>query len=109
MLYEVITLPVQSVPNGKHHCNVFFFKEGGLFSYTREPITQDEQNLYQRFTNVFTLTYRRYQDLKAAELRAREAVRQSSLDRVRGEIASMRTSEDLNRITPVIWRELQVV
>jgi len=26
---------------------------------------------------------------------------------VRGEIASMRTSEDLNRITPVIWRELQ--
>ncbi|GAA4280363.1 sensor histidine kinase [Gaetbulibacter aestuarii] len=102
-------LPKNAVPKGRHYCNIFMFKEGGLFSYTQEPVLAEAQSLYLRFTNVFTLTYRRYQDLKTAELRAREAVKQSSLDRVRGEIASMRTSEDLNRITPVIWRELQTL
>ncbi len=37
---------------------------------------------------------------------AREALQQASLDRVRAEIASMRTAKDLERITPLIWREL---
>ena len=37
---------------------------------------------------------------------AQEAIKQSSLDRVRGEIASMRTADDLSRITPVVWHEL---
>ena len=41
-----------------------------------------------------------------AEAHAREAVQQASLDRVRAEIASMRTTDDLQRITPLIWREL---
>ena len=45
-------------------------------------------------------------DLKEAEAQAREAEQQASLDRVRAEIASMRTSDDLQRITPLIWREL---
>jgi ligand-binding sensor domain-containing protein/signal transduction histidine kinase len=37
---------------------------------------------------------------------AREALQQASLDRVRAGIASMRTAKDLERITPLIWREL---
>jgi signal transduction histidine kinase/tetratricopeptide (TPR) repeat protein len=37
---------------------------------------------------------------------ARKAVREASLDRVRAEIASMRSKEDLQRITPLMWREL---
>ncbi len=37
---------------------------------------------------------------------AREAEQQASLDRVRAEIASMRSTDDLQRITPLIWREL---
>ena len=37
---------------------------------------------------------------------AREALQQASLDRVRAEIASMRTAKDLERITPLVWREL---
>src|SRR6185369_1778162 len=38
--------------------------------------------------------------------RTREAVKQASVDRVRAEIASMRTTADLERITPLIWSEL---
>jgi hypothetical protein len=47
--------------------------------------------------------------LKNAEAQARDAVRQASLDRIRAEIASMRTANDLDRITPLIWNELTVL
>ncbi len=40
---------------------------------------------------------------------AREALQHASLDRVRAEIASMRTAKDLERITPLIWRELKAL
>tara|TARA_R110002050_G_scaffold151855_1_gene279064 strand:- start:2183 stop:3988 length:1806 start_codon:yes stop_codon:yes gene_type:complete len=43
---------------------------------------------------------------KERELKRIAEIKQASLDRVRGEIASMRTKEDLNRITPLIWKEL---
>ena len=47
--------------------------------------------------------------MKFAEAQGREAVKQASLDRVRAEIASMRTTNDLDRITPLIWNELTVL
>jgi len=36
-------------------------------------------------------------------------VKQAALDRVRAEIASMRTISDLDRITPLIWNELTIL
>src|SRR5690606_20344022 len=47
-----------------------------------------------------------YKELKDSEINAQEAVRSASLDRVRAEIASMRTMDDLQQITPIIWNEL---
>jgi len=52
------------------------------------------------------LTYRRYFELQESEARELAAVKEASLDRVRAEIASMRTANDLNRITPLVWKEL---
>ncbi|MFZ0453168.1 MAG: ATP-binding protein [Ignavibacteriaceae bacterium] len=79
----------------------------GITSYKKLPDSAIE--IFKRFHKVFTLAYSRFKDIQRAEAQAREAVKQASLDRVRGEIASMRTSEDLNRITPVIWRELKTL
>ncbi len=73
---------------------------------THEPIPDDQLHILQRFGSVIDLTYTRFDDLQQAEARAREAVREASLDRVRAEIASMRTADDLERITPLVWREL---
>ncbi|MGM0375760.1 MAG: GAF domain-containing sensor histidine kinase, partial [Bacteroidota bacterium] len=87
--------------------NCFYFNEGYVFAYTLNHLSDNDKKVFQRFTNVFSLTYRRYQDLIIAEAQAREAIKQASLNRVRGEIASMRNAEDLKRITPVIWRELK--
>ena len=78
-----------------------------LIRFNNKPFTEQEGEILKRFTKVFEQAYTRFLDLQKAEAQACEAIKQASLDRVRGEIASMRTSEDLNRITPVIWRELQ--
>ncbi len=84
----------------------FFFVEGGVYAWTEKPLSDDELKIYRRFTTVLSLTYKRYKDLRDAEAREQEAIKQAALDRVRADIASMRNTADLDRITPLIWKEL---
>ena len=60
-----------------------------------------------RFAGVFDLAYRRFKDLKKAEERTNEALKQASLDRIRGQVASMRNASDLQGVMPLIWNELK--
>ncbi|MCX6219938.1 MAG: ATP-binding protein [Bacteroidia bacterium] len=82
------------------------FKEGSFYVFTENELSEQELQIYRRFMSVLSLTYKRYKDLKDAEERTRIAVKEASLDRVRAEIASMRHADDLQRITPLVWREL---
>jgi signal transduction histidine kinase len=82
------------------------FSGGTLCTSASVEPSEEVKDLQKRAAAVFDLAYRRYLDLQQAEEREKEAIKQSSLDRVRAEIASMRTTEDLNRITPLIWQEL---
>ena len=84
----------------------FFFKEGGVFAWTDKEFDESELQIFRRYNSVLSLTYRRYIDLVESEAREREAIKESSLDRIRAEIASMRSKVDLQRITPLVWREL---
>lgn len=86
--------------------NTSFSNFGSITLSSFEPISEAQFDVLIRFTKVFELTYTRYFDLKAAEANAREAIRRASIERVRGEIASMRTTADLERITPLLWNEL---
>ena len=79
---------------------------GVLFISCLEPLSDEKFTILERFGKVFDQSYTRFKDIKQAEIREKEAIRQSALDRVRAEIASMRNTEDLQRITPLIWREL---
>jgi signal transduction histidine kinase len=99
----------QSITTEKQTSTCFFFKEGAIFTFTKDPLDPETSSELKKFTAVFALTYRRYLDLKNAEAQTRDAVRQASLDRIRAEIASMRTTNDLDRITPLIWNELTVL
>ncbi|MEO8230729.1 MAG: ATP-binding protein [Ignavibacteriota bacterium] len=83
--------------------NIFLF----LINYDGFPYSDEENGIIVRFANAFEQAYIRFLDLHKAEVQARDAIKQASLDRIRGEIASMRTAEDLNLITPIIWRELK--
>ena len=49
------------------------------------------------------------QQKEEIEAQAEQAVKQASVDRVRAEIASMRSTNDLEKITPVIWNELTIL
>lgn len=106
-LQEEMGIPFN--PSFRHERRVqstSYFSMGVLVVTTPEPIPDEHIKLLERFANVFDLTYKRFSDLRKAEASAREAKRQASLDRVRGEIASMRSTEDLQRINPLVWQEL---
>ena len=99
----------QSVTTEKQTSTCFFFKEGAVFTFTKDPLGPEISAELKKFAAVFALTFRRHLDLKIAEAQMRDTMRQASLDRIRAEIASMRTANDLDRITPLIWNELTVL
>ena len=86
-----------------HHSK---FMGGALLMISNQPPSEESKELQFRAAKVFNLAYQRFLDLQQAEERARESIKQASLDRVRAEIASMRATKDLERITPLIWKEL---
>ncbi|MGB5229355.1 MAG: ATP-binding protein, partial [Eudoraea sp.] len=82
------------------------FKQGYLGYSSFKPRKNETLQFIERFAKSFEQTYTRFLDLQKAEAQAKEATKQASLDRVRGQIASMRTAADLERITPLVWNEL---
>ena len=80
-----------------------------IINNTGKRFTEKDNDILTRFGKVFEQSYIRFLDLQKAEAQAQEAQKQASLERVRGEISSMRSSEDLQQIIPVIWRELTVL
>ena len=96
---------LETLPEQEFHRS-FFYSSGILFTFSETPISEESARILERFAAVFGQTYRRFLDLQTAEAQAREATKQASLDRVRGQIASMRSTADLNRITPLVWNEL---
>src|SRR5580698_8854616 len=88
---------------------VAHFPVGGLYVFKESEFSEDVKKIIKRFGEVFNLTYTRYNDLQIAEASAKEAIRQAALDRIRADIASMRTTKDLERITPLIWNELNIL
>ncbi len=85
--------------------HIAYFDQGYLMFITYKPVPET-WDIFKRFAKVFEQTYTRFLDLQKAEAQALEAVKRASVDRVRAEIASMRTTNDLERITPLIWNEL---
>ncbi len=111
--YEKVTnnfnVPDQAKAGLEHHGYFLSFSEGSFYGYYEHPITEAEIKILHRFKSIIDLTFRRYIELQKAEANAKDAIRQASLDRVRAEIASMRTTKDLESITPLIWRELTIL
>jgi signal transduction histidine kinase len=82
-------------------------KYGYIFVIAARPF--DEKEIFVRFSKVFEQTYTRFLDLQKSEERAQAAILEASLERVRAETASMRHAADLERITPMIWKELNIL
>ena len=92
--------------NQKQYGTFLSFSVGSLYTWSESPYTETEIKTLRRFANIFDLTFRRYIELQQSETNAKEAVKRAALDRIRADIASMRTISDLERIIPLIWNEL---
>ncbi len=102
----VVSSQQQNVYNEEEYFYSFFFEQGTLNVVTIQPLTDEECIVMTQFASAFGLIYTRFLDLQKAEEQTREALREAALDKIRAEIASMRTAEDLQHITPLVWKEL---
>jgi signal transduction histidine kinase len=96
-----------TIPERTYH--LLKFSNGYMGAASPGDISAESWELLKRATTVFSLAYTRFSDLQIAEANAKEAVKQSALDRIRADTASMRTTNDLERITPLIWNELTIL
>jgi signal transduction histidine kinase len=103
-LNYTISNRMSSLPD--HYCTSFMFQEGGLFAFTFLPFSPDKIAVFKRFAAVFSLTYRRYLDLKLAEAQARESQIQASLERVRSRTLAMQSSNELPETAAVVFKQL---
>ncbi len=85
------------------------FEGGTIHISTSEPLEEEFLLIQDRFASVFGMAYKRFEELTSAEARAVEARKEAAVDRIRGEISTMRTAEDLERITPFMWKELKTL
>ncbi len=99
---------LDSLPENEYHKS-FFYKEGILFSFAPNPISDESAKVLNRFAGVFGQTYRRYLDLQKAEAQAREAQIEAALERVRTNAMAMQTSDDLAKIVEIVFTELKKV
>jgi signal transduction histidine kinase len=97
----------ETIPDRIYH--LYKFSNGYMGAASPGDISSESWDLLQRATAVFSLAYTRFNDLQQAEAAAKEAIKQAALDRIRADIASMRTLGDLNRIIPLIWNELTIL
>lgn len=104
ILHLLEAAPEQLPPN--FYLQMAFFSHGRIGLITNQDLDNIEVTILKRFARVFEQAYTRFLDLQKAEALARETQQQGILDRVRVEIASMRTTEDLQRVTPLIWQAL---
>ena len=109
LLLSGLSVPVPSDTGQKQYGTFLPFSVGCLYAWSETPYKEAEVKILKRFATIIDLTFRRYIELQKSEASAKEAIKQSALDRIRADIASMRTTNDLERITPLIWNELNIL
>lgn len=109
-LLQALPVPVPQFGPDEHQYGHFIpFSAGSLYSWSGTPYVESEVKILKRFASILDLTFRRYTELQKSEANTREAIKQAALDRIRADIASMRNVVDLDRITPIIWNELNTL
>ncbi|MBX2817690.1 MAG: hypothetical protein KTR24_16920, partial [Saprospiraceae bacterium] len=77
-----------------------------MLRFNGVPFRDDEHSILERFAKVFEQSYIRYLDLEMAEARAREALIEASLERVRNKAIAMENSSQANEVVSSIHKEL---
>ena len=109
--YYKILRPQLAVPKFSkyaiHYGNYFYFEEGFVFAWTDRSLTEEELNIFRRFTSVLSLTYKRYRDLKEAETQAKEAKIEAALERVRSASMAMHHTSELQQVINTVGEQMR--
>ncbi|HLO82352.1 MAG TPA: ATP-binding protein [Chitinophagaceae bacterium] len=107
VLLAGLSVPVPDIKTGEKQFGCFLpFTVGFFYAWSDVKYEESQLRIMKRFATIMDLTFRRYMELQQAEVSAKEALKQATLDRIRADIASMRSVKDLDRIIPLIWTEL---
>ncbi len=82
---------------------------GSIGISTFQPVADAKLDVLKRFRNVFDFAYRRYMDVVQAETRARDALIEAALERVRAVAMSMRQPSDMIEVCHTISDQLRVL
>ena len=75
--------------------------------YDAIPFSDEDNNIFKRFTNVFEQAYTRFLDLQKAEA-GRKAKIEAALERVRSRSMAMHKSEELRSVVDTLYGEFKV-
>jgi signal transduction histidine kinase/DNA-directed RNA polymerase subunit N (RpoN/RPB10) len=89
-----------------HHYYCTFFPAGGLYFFSEFPFTPELVRIIRRFANAFSLTYKRFEDLKLSEEQAHKAKIEVALERVRARALAMQQPEELVEVAEVLRYEM---
>ena len=99
-----LSQPILEMPD--MHCQVYIFNEGAIWAYSLQPHTAQQRLVMNRFTAVFSQTFLRYRDLQNAEAQTREALIETSLERLRSKTMAMHNSQDVGETVATMFDEL---
>ncbi|MDX1591981.1 MAG: hypothetical protein R3283_08460, partial [Balneolaceae bacterium] len=72
-----------------------------------EPFTDEDLEIFERFSKEFRQTYIRFLDIQKSEKQAREARIEAALERVRSQSMGMQTSEDLSDVASEMFDQMK--
>jgi hypothetical protein len=104
-LQNYLSRSIEDVPDLS--IQTYYFPEGSVWAFSLKPHSEEDKQVMKRFASVFSLTFRRYQDLKKAEAQAREATIEAAMEKVRSSAMAMHSSNDISSTTTVVFEELR--
>lgn len=97
--------PILDAATSSHY---YFYSigSGALGVTTYAPLNDSQKELFKRFRNAFVLAYHRFKDIEKAEIRAREAQIEASVERVRAKALAMHQSNEVLLVVQSLKREM---
>src|SRR5688572_5289367 len=77
-----------------------------ITSYSRRSFSDEDNEIFKKFSNVFDQAYTRFLDLQKAEAQTREAKIEVALERVGAKAMAMHQSDDFNEAVAIVFEEL---
>jgi len=96
--------PILDEADEIHFC-FYSIGDGGLGISTYTLLKPEDLDIFNRFRNVFSLSYQRFRDIELAEAQAREAQIEAALERVRSSTMAMHRSDELSGTAALLFKE----